>query len=68
VTDRILQFFAWAHLPPHLAQVSKPFQALAEAIIADLPQNPERTVCLRKVLEAKDAAIRARLYQEPLDR
>ncbi len=28
-----------------------------------LPRNPERTVALRKLLEAKDAAVRARLAQ-----
>jgi hypothetical protein len=66
MTDRILQFFAWTHLPPHLAHVSKPFQALAEEIADTLPDNPERAVCLRKLLEAKDAAVRARVYEEPV--
>jgi hypothetical protein len=28
-----------------------------------LPRNPERTAALRKLLEAKDAAVRARLYK-----
>lgn len=68
MTDRILQFFAWSHLPPSLALVSKPFQALAEEIVATLPQNPERTIALRKLLEAKDAAVRSLIYKEPLDR
>jgi len=27
-----------------------------------LPRNPERTVALRKLLEAKDAAVRAALF------
>lgn len=56
-----MQFFAFAHLPPHLAAVSEPFAKLAEGIVADLPRNPERTVALRKLLEAKDAAVRAKL-------
>lgn len=68
MSDPILQFFTWAHLPPHLQQVSKPFQALAEAIVVDIPDNAERAVCLRMILVAKDAAVRAVLYQEPLDR
>ena len=58
--EHIEQFFAFAHLPPHLQAVSMPFAELAEHILT-LPRNPERTVALRKLLEAKDAAVRARL-------
>lgn len=57
--EPIMQFFTHAHLPPHLAAVSKPFCELAERVVATLPRNPERTVALRKLLEAKDAAVRA---------
>lgn len=57
--EHIMQFFAYAHLPPKLALVSKPFGVLAEEIVLNLPRNPERTVALRKLLEAKDAAVRA---------
>ena len=57
--EAVLQFFAWSHLPPHLQDVSRPFAALAAGIILKLPRNPERTVALRKLLEAKDAAVRA---------
>ncbi len=64
MTEHILQFFAHGHLPPHLAEVSAPFASLAESIVATLPRNPERTVALRKLLEAKDAAVRARLAKE----
>lgn len=59
-----MQFFAHAHLPPHLAAVSAPFGELAERIVQELPRNPERTVALRKLLEAKDAAVRALLAKE----
>lgn len=62
--EPILQFFDYQHLPTHLAAVSQPFCALAHAIFSTLPRNPERTVALRKLLEAKDAAVRARLYKE----
>jgi hypothetical protein len=62
--DRLLQFFAYEHLPEHLRVVSKPFGDLAEAIVRDLPSNPERTVALRKLLEAKDCAVRAVLFKE----
>lgn len=59
--EPIMQYFAWAHLPPHLQEVSGPFGDLAQLIVATLPRNPERTVALRKLLEAKDCAVRAKL-------
>jgi hypothetical protein len=59
--EPILQFFEYAHLPEHLREVSKPFGELANSIVETLPRNPERTVALRKLLEAKDAAVRAKL-------
>lgn len=62
--DRLLQFFACEHLPPHLQAVSKPFGDLARQIVETLPGNPERTVALRKLLEAKDCAVRALLYKD----
>lgn len=58
----VLQFFVYAHLPPHLQAVSKPFMDLAN-IIATGPQNAEATVALRKLLESKDAAVRAVLFK-----
>ena len=58
----VLQFFAFAHLPAHLQAVSRPFSELAERI-ADGPQNAEATGALRKLLEAKDAAVRAVLFK-----
>jgi hypothetical protein len=62
--EPIFQFFQYGHLPEHLQVESKPFCELARHVLETLPRNPERTVCLRKLLEAKDAAIRARLYKE----
>lgn len=75
--EHILQFFKYEHLPPHLREVSRPFCELAHTIVkgdncaeggyitmeSPLPRNPERTVALRKLLEAKDAAVRAVLAQ-----
>jgi hypothetical protein len=57
--EQILQFFTFAHLPPAMQAISKPFCHAAYALVATLPRNPERTVALRKLLEAKDAAVRA---------
>jgi hypothetical protein len=54
----VIQFFEFSHLPPHLAKVSQPFAELAW-LIANGPQNAETTVALRKLLEAKDCAVRA---------
>lgn len=65
--EHIMQYFEYAHLPPHLQQVSKPFGELAQQLVATLPRNPERTVALRKLLEGKDAAVRARLAKSPSD-
>lgn len=63
--EHIMQFFAFGHLPPHLQAVSRPFCELAQSIVATTPRNPERTVALRKLLESKDAAVRAALAKEP---
>jgi hypothetical protein len=62
--DHIQQFFAHEHLPPHLQAVSKPFGELASRIVETLPRNPERTVALRKLLESKDAAVRALIAKD----
>lgn len=62
--EPIMQFFTYAHLKPEMQAVSKPFGELAEKIVADLPRNPERTVALRKLLEAKDAAVRAFIFKD----
>lgn len=62
--DYLLQFFEYAHLPPHLKEISQPFGALAHQIVDILPKNPERTTALRKLLEAKDCAVRARLFRK----
>jgi len=59
--EHIMQFFAYAHLPETLQSISRPFGEMAQQIVDTLPRNPERTVALRKLLEAKDAAVRAYL-------
>lgn len=61
--EPILQFFAYAHLPPKMQEVSMPFCILAGSVVNQLPRNPERTVALRKLLEAKDAAVRAAIFK-----
>lgn len=61
--DRMEQFFRFDHLPPHLRLVSQPFGELAAHVIRTLPSNPERTAALRKLLEAKDCAVRALIFE-----
>lgn len=65
MTDRMMQFFAYEHLPPHLQEISRPFGEMAKQIVETLPANAERTAGLRKLLEAKDCIVRAKLYKEP---
>jgi len=62
-SEPILQFFSYSHLPPHLAEIYAPFGELAARVVSTLPRNPERTVALRKLLEAKDAAVRAHMFK-----
>src|SRR5262245_47214420 len=61
--EPIMQFFASAHLPERLQAVSKPFGELAQHIVTTLPRNAERSTALRKLLEGKDAAVRALLAE-----
>lgn len=58
---RMLRYFTWEHLPPNLQRYSRPFAELAAEMAMYLPEGPEATVCLRKLLEAKDCAVRAAL-------
>jgi len=54
----ILKFFRYRHLPERLQEVSRSFCMLAHEV-ADRTSGPETVVALRKLLEAKDAAVRA---------
>lgn len=60
--ERMMKWFAYEHLPEHLQAVSKPFHDLAREVTTLIESGPERTVALRKLLEAKDAAVRAKLH------
>ena len=60
-TAGIAKFFDYAHLPPRLQEISGPCADLAEAMIRNLPDGPELTAGLRKLLEAKDCFVRAAL-------
>lgn len=61
----ILRFFAHEHLPPNLREVSQPFATLAFATAERSSAHvAEQATVLRKLLEAKDAAVRAALPSE----
>lgn len=57
----ILRYFTYEHLPEKLKVVSREFCVLALEIDNTLPNGSEKSVALRKLLEAKDAAVRAAL-------
>lgn len=57
----LLGFFKYDHLPAHLAAISRPFGELAKEVAERAPHSAETTVALRKLLEAKDCAVRAAL-------
>jgi len=57
---QVLQHFSYSHLPAGLRGVSKEFHVLAHTLVKDWDlQGAEIVVCLRKLLEAKDAAVRS---------
>lgn len=57
----IMKHFAFEHLPPHLQAVSRPLGRLALHMDQTLPDGPEKSAGLRKLLEAKDCLVRAKL-------
>lgn len=61
MTNPIMKYFEYKHLPEHLQVVSRPFGELAEHLNSTLPDCAEKSAGLRKLLEAKDCAVRAAL-------
>lgn len=59
IVHPILVHFEYNHLPPNLQEVSKHFCDLAYRLDLVLPNGPEKSVALRKLLEGKDAAVRS---------
>ena len=54
----VLDYFKYDHLPPFLQELSKPFHDLAWSIPTEGKSFFEVTECLRKLIEAKDCAVR----------
>lgn len=60
-TAALLRYFEYAHLPEPLQAVSRPIGDLAHQMAELLPDGPEKTTGLRKLLEAKDCLVRSAL-------
>ena len=58
-THNTLKFFKYDHLPEKLQDISRPFCEMAFFIQEELPFNAESATAMRKLLEAKDAAVRS---------
>lgn len=59
----IIDYFEYAHLPEGpLKQTSMLICVMAHELAKSLPEGIERDECLRKLLEAKDCAVRAHVY------
>ena len=68
-TQSIARYFSYEHLPEGpLRETSEHCQDLAADMIAALPDGPELTTGLRKLLEAKDCFVRCALDNYKEDR
>lgn len=64
-TQQIMRWFVWDHLRSvRLRNVSQQVAALADEMVSALPDGPELTSGLRKLLEAKDCFVRAAVESE----
>lgn len=61
MSNPIMKYFEYQHLPAHLQDVSKPIGDLAKQMDEQLLDSAEKTAGLRKLLEAKDCLVRAKL-------
>lgn len=57
-TEHFHQLFAYDHLPAHLQVISLPFASLKDRLLEVLKDGPELSTALRKLVEAKDCAVR----------
>ncbi len=63
-TQQLLRWFESGHLPDHLAAISQLLEPVAVAVVERCGEGPETTAGLRKLLEAKDCFVRARIAKE----
>lgn len=56
-----MKYFEYSHLNERLQAVSKPICDVAKHYNETVPDSPEKSAGLRKLLEAKDCLVRASL-------
>lgn len=61
-TVQVLKGFRVEHLRNDLQGVVIDYIDLVERLLEQLPDGPEFTVTLRKLMESKDSAVRAAVY------
>lgn len=59
-----IKYFSYEHLTTGLREVSKPVAELAHQMEEMLPDGPEKSAGMRKLLEAKDCFVRATLEKK----
>jgi len=62
--SHILKFFAYKHLPVALRPISEAIYSVADEMDSNLPDCAEKSAGLRKLLEAKDCFVRAKLEEK----
>ena len=60
-TAQIVRWFSSSHLPDDLRPIAEACEDLAAEMLLVLPDGPELTAGLRKLLEAKDCFVRAQV-------
>ena len=60
----LVKYFQHAHLSGKKAEVARWYADMAHTLDQTLPDGAEKTVCLRKLLESKDCAVRSALALE----
>ena len=58
-----MRWFSYEHLPEYLQEVAAPISRVAYEMDNDLPDGAEKVAGLRKLLEAKDCFVRAKLSE-----
>lgn len=61
MANRLMRHFTYSHLPEDLQEVSVRCSHLAGNMDDCLDESAEKTAGLRKLLEAKDCFVRARI-------
>jgi hypothetical protein len=61
MASAIMRYFEYGHLPDGLKNISADVYELAVKMEETLPDGPEKSAGLRKLLEAKDCFVRAAL-------